>query len=430
MIFINRKTSAWFFLILISINIIPIGYAVNSVYGQASFSGSQPIINDPSLKADLVFQGLRNPTSMAFLGRNDILVLEKDQGTVQRIVNGHLLPQPVLHVNVATKGERGMLGIAIAKHRANGTIDRFVFLYYTQSTSAIPLGNYVYRYDLVDNKLINPDLVLKLPASPGPIHDGGKVLIGPDKNVYAVIGDLRNHRTQAQNIASGGPPDLTSGIIRVTQDGKSVFNSPLGNTYPLNLYYAYGIRNSFGMDFDPVTGKLWDTENGPNYGDEINLVGPGFNSGWAQVQGIWTPKGEIENENAGPLNLHPSNLVGFGGKGKYRAPEFIWFQCVAPTALKFLNSTKLGKQYQNDMFVGDYNKGNLYHFKLNQNRTGLVLGDRLADKIANTPQDAKPVIFGTGFDGGITDLQVGPDGYLYVLTFAGAIYRIVPIASS
>jgi hypothetical protein len=49
--------------------------------------------------------------------------------------------------------------------------------------------------------------------------------------------------------------------------------------------------------------------------------------------------GEIENENAGPLNLHPSELVDFGGKGKYRAPEFIWFQCVAPTALKFLNST-------------------------------------------------------------------------------------------
>ena len=144
MIFIDRKTSASFFLILISVNIIPIGYAVNSVYGQASFSGSQPIINDPSLKADLVFQGLRNPTSMAFLGPNDILVLEKDQGTVQSIVNGHMLPQPVLHVNVATKGERGMLGIAIAKHaRANGTIDRFVFLYYTQSNSAIPLGNYV-----------------------------------------------------------------------------------------------------------------------------------------------------------------------------------------------------------------------------------------------------------------------------------------------
>jgi aldose sugar dehydrogenase len=431
LISINAKAATWFLVILISVNIIPIGFALHYVYGQASFSGGQPIINDPSLKADLVFQGLRNPTSMAFLGPNDILVLEKDQGTVQRIVNGNMLPEPVLHVNVATEGERGMLGIAFAKDpTANGTTARFVFLYYTEGNSGADLGNRVYRYELVDNKLISSKLILNLPADPGPIHDGGKVLIGPDKDVYAVIGDLRNHRTQAQNIASGGPPDLTSGIIRVTQEGKPVFNSPLGNTYPLNLYYAYGIRNSFGMDFDPVTGKLWDTENGPNYGDEINLVEPGFNSGWAQVQGIWTPKGEIENENAGPLNLHPSNLVDFDGKGKYRAPEFIWFQCVAPTPLKFLSSTKLGKQYQNDMFVGDYNNGNLYHFKLNQNRTGLVLSSSLADKIANTPEDAKPVIFGTGFDGGITDLQVGPDGYLYVLTFAGAIYRIVPVSSS
>jgi aldose sugar dehydrogenase len=129
--------------------------------------------------------------------------LEKDQGTVQRIVNGSILTQPALHVNAATEGERGMLGITIAKHtRANGTTDRFVFLYYTQSNSVMPLGNCVYRYELVANKLINPDLILKLPASPGPIHDGGKVLIDPDKNVYAVIGDLRNHRTQAQNIAS------------------------------------------------------------------------------------------------------------------------------------------------------------------------------------------------------------------------------------
>ena len=140
MIFIDRKTSASFFLILISVNIIPIGYAVNS-YGQASFSGNQPFIDDRSLKADLVFQGLLNPTSMAFLGPNDILVLEKDQGTLQRIVNGHMLPQPVLHVNVATVGERGMLGIAIAKDpTANRTTTRFVFLYYTESKSGAHLG--------------------------------------------------------------------------------------------------------------------------------------------------------------------------------------------------------------------------------------------------------------------------------------------------
>jgi aldose sugar dehydrogenase len=428
LIFIDGKALTSFFLILITVNIIPICYAVHSAYGQAPFSGGgQPVINDPNLRAELVFQGLQNPTSMAFLGPNDILVLEKDQGTVQRIVNGNMLGQPILSANVATEGERGMLGIAIAKHTAANGTTTFVFLYYTENrSSGSPLGNRVYRYELVDNKLINPKLILNLPATPGPFHDGGKVLIGPDKNVYAVIGDLLYHRTQAQNIPSGGPPDLTSGIIRVTQEGKPVPNSPLGNTYPLSLYFAYGIRNSFGMDFDPVTGKLWDTENGPNYGDEINLVEPGFNSGWAQVQGIWTPKGAIENENAGPLNLHPSNLVDFGGKGKYRSPELIWYKEVAPTALKFITSDKLGKQYQNDLFIGDYLYGNLYHFKLTQNRTGLLLEGPLANKIEYNLQDLDKVIFGTGFDGGITDLQVGPDGYLYVLTYAGSIHRIIP----
>jgi hypothetical protein len=74
----------------------------------------------------------------------------------------------------------------------------------------------------------------------------------------------------------------------VTQDGEIVnCKGILGNEYPLDLYYAYGIRNGFGMDLDPETGYLWDTENGPGFGDEINLVEPGFNSGWAKIQGIW-----------------------------------------------------------------------------------------------------------------------------------------------
>jgi glucose/arabinose dehydrogenase len=392
---------------------------------------AQPTVaKDPTLKVQLLAQGLRSPTSMAFLGPSDILVLEKDSGTVQRIVNGTMLPQPVLQVPVSTTSERGMLGIAIAKHNNGPT---YVFLYYTKLGGGTQsLANVLYRYELVNNQqLANPKLLLNLQAIPGANHNGGKVVIGPDNNVYAVIGDLKAHRTQAQNVANGPPADSTGGILRVTQDGQPVSNSPLGQgaAAPLNLYYAYGIRNSFGIDFDPVSGKLWDTENGPKYGDEVNLVEPGFNSGWVQVMGIWTPEGAIGKETAGPVNSNPSsNLVDFGGKGTYRAPEFIWFKPVAPTALKFFDSVKLGKQYQNDMFVGDIKNGNLYHFKLNQDRTGLVINDTtLSNKISNTPQDSQPLIFASGFDGGITDLQVGPeDGYLYVLTFAGSIYRIIP----
>jgi aldose sugar dehydrogenase len=392
-----------------------------------NFVLAQPTVaKDPRLKVELVTQGLRSPTSMAFLGPNDILVLEKESGTVQRIVNGKMLPQPLLQVPVSTTSERGMLGIATAKH-SNGPT--YVFLYYTKDGGGgrQSLANVLYRYELSNDQLVNPKLLLNLPALRGPNHNGGKVVIGPDSNVYTVIGDLRAHRTQAQNVVNGPPVDSTGGILRVTQDGQPLSNPPLGQgTAPLDLYYAYGIRNSFGIDFDPVSGKLWDTENGPTFGDEINLVEPGFNSGWVQVMGIWTPEGAIGKEIAGPVNSNPSNLVDFAGKGKYRAPEFTWLKPVAPTALKFLNSDKLGKQYQNDMFVGDIKKGNLYHFDLNQARTGIVLNGTLSNKISNAPSDSQPIIFASGFDGGITDIQVGPDGYLYILAFAGSIYRITP----
>jgi aldose sugar dehydrogenase len=451
------------------------------------YANTGPTIYDPNLKAQVVFKGIKFPTSMAFLGPNDILVLEKNNGTVQRIVNGNVLPHPLLHVNVVNDAERGLLGIAVQKH-GNRTGNDDVFLYYThavgnKTTTTTPpstttdtvatttttptnttaptvvktsktttvvttsktttvaietIHNRLYRYELVNNELVNPKLLLDLPGLPGNAHNGGKVLVGPDGNVYLVIGDLTGHGTQAENVHNGGPPDGTGGILRVTRDGQPVPNSPLGGTYPQNLYYAYGIRNSFGMDFDPVTGKLWDTENGANYGDEINLVEPGFNSGWIKIQGIQYPI----NGNPGAIVLdpyrfespyslldpnNPHNLEDFGGKGKYRSPEFIWNltvtpfdHTVAPTGLKFLNSNKLGKQYENDMFVGDFKNGNLYHFKLNQNRTGLILNGTLANKIADSQSELQreSILFGQGF-GGIVDIQVGPDGYLYVLSLYG-----------
>jgi aldose sugar dehydrogenase len=124
--------------------------------------------------------------------------------------------------------------------------------------------------------------------------------------------------------------------------------------------------------------------------------------------------------------------VTFGGKGVYRAPEFVSTIPIAPTALKFLNSDKLGKQYENTIFIGDVDNGRLYNFKLNEDRTGLLLDGPLADKIANTPDEIQKggVILGQGF-GVITDMQIGPDdGYLYILTLQGSLYRIVPSSTS
>ena len=396
----------------------------NTAYATRALPISEgPIINDADLKAEVVFEGLSSITSIAFLGPNDILALEKDKGTVQRIVNGKILTEPLLEVNVAKDGNRGMLGIAVSKGEEIGPTN--IFLYFTEAPlGEFPIGNRVYKYELVNNKLVNPILLLNLPAIPGPSHNGGAIMIGPDNNIYTIIGDVGGHRNQAQNQESGGETDGTSGMLRINQDGMPVAISPLGDSEPLNLYYSYGVRNSFGFDFDPITGKLWNTENGEDFGDEINLVEPGFNSGWNRVQGIWTLDGEEGMTDIAPV--HPENgLVDFGGKGKYSPPEFTWRESLGPSAIKFLNSDRLGIQYVNDIFVGDISKGNLYHFDLNKDRTQLFLEGPLVDKVADADGENEGIIFGQGF-GAITDIEVGPDGYLYIVGIQGTIYRIVP----
>ena len=163
-----------------------------------------------------------------------------------------------------------------------------------------------------------------------------------------------------------------------------------------------------------------------DFGDEINLVNPGFNSGWIKCR-VYGCQGNSQ----GPIaHIHPSKFVDFGGKGLYHPPQFTWEHTNGPTAIKFLNSSKLGKQYENDMFVADVIFGNIYHFKLNKQRDGLLLTGPLADRVANNADETFIPWFAAGF-GAITDLQVGPDGYLYVLSHtAGAIYRIVPATTT
>jgi glucose/arabinose dehydrogenase len=411
------------------------------VLARARISVIPPVINDTHLTAELVASGLKFPSAMAFLGSNDILVTEKNSGNVQRIVDGNISQQPLIHLNVAKKDERGLLGLAISANGTGG--NRYVFLYYTEAEvnesgklSPDPVGNRIYRYELVGDKLVNPKLLLDLPSLPGPRHNAGKITIGPDNNLYVSIGDVDgsfkniNSETKAQNYEDGPAPDGRAGILRITQDGKPVGDGILGSIPMVNLYYAYGIKNSFGFDFDPVTKKMWESENGPTFGDEINLVEPGFNSGWTKVQGIWRTDIDLgEEPEKGAVATEGSlDLVDFGGKGKYSAPEFTWSNTVAPTALIFLTTDKLGQEYKNDIFVSDIKYGNIYHFKLNKDRTGFILNESLADKVATGEDNTEQIEFASGF-GGITDMHVGPDGYLYVLVFDredGRIFKIVP----
>ena len=453
-------------LVLFFVAFLLICSADYKIHGQnATIAG--PKVTDSNLKVELVARNLDFPTAIDFLGNDDLLLTEKDTGNVYEIINGNI-SAPLIHLNVTTRDERGLLGLAISGNGNNDSKDNtFVYLYYTlcgkdKATDSEVIqqflngekvgqptvkdgskkcGNYVYKYELdaKNNKLVAPKLIANLPGLPGPSHNGGKLLMDKEKNLFVTIGDLQTTKfnqnktgydTKAQNIINGTFPDGRGGILRITQDGKPVGNGTLGVDYPLNLYYAYGIKNSFGIGLDPVTDNLWDTENGPQFGDEINLVKPGFNSGWEKVQGIWKLNQTREKDGIFDNSTKGVEFVDFSSKGKYSNPEFVWDKPVAPTALAFLDSDKLGQQYTNDIFVGSAKKGTLFHFDLKPDRESLDLIGDLADLVYSKKDDSNKIVFGENF-GVITDLKVGPDGYLYVVsgsgeTGKGAIYKIVP----
>jgi glucose/arabinose dehydrogenase len=451
-------------------------------------------VTDPNLEIKTVTQGLKFPAGMVFLNPNEILVLEKDSGKVQRVVNGKVTGNPEFTFNINNLSERGLLGIAIQKENDDKDSDpKYLYLFYTeprygndsslgrnvntsincnkQECNENQFNNRLYRYEYKDNKWINPKLLMDIPiywnnrvypevysaiinggyhfgnypVREG-IHQGGKLLLDNDNNIFLVTGDgggclsydsciksIENGflSVKTANKVGGVNPIGMGGILHITKDGYPVSDGGIiGDAGQLDYYYAYGIRNSFGLDIDPISGKLWDTENGPHFGDEINLVEPGFNSGWAKMQGIWpiinyTHLQFNASEKGYPLSsIAPFNqkLENFDGKGHYSDPELTWNKSMGITSIKFLDTDRLGKQYENDMFVADA-YGTIYHFDLNEDRTALKLSGPLTDKVANNESELHDFIFAQGLDT-ITDMKVGPDGYLYVLSYSGKIFKV------
>jgi glucose/arabinose dehydrogenase len=375
---------------------------------------SAQTLKDPNLSLQPIYNDFTSPTGMAFLddsGKN-IIVIEK-KGNVKLISGGILQDTPLKQFDVNFESERGLLGVQVMKEN-NTTL---VFFYVTENdadqTVTNPnenLRNRIYSFEWDGNDLINQKLILDLPAIPGPNHNGGKITLGKDNNLYVIIGDL-NHRTKLQNFENGGDPDFTGSIYRIDpHSGSAPGDNPFVESDVPNIdkTFAYGIRNSFGLTVDPITGNIWDTENGPSFSDEINLVESGFNSGWRSIMGPASSADEIKA------------LVFLSPNSNYSDPEISWLEPTAVTDIEFINSTSLGPDYTNNILVGDNNNGNLYFFKLNDQRNGLEIQDAVID----SEEELNNYILGTGF-GSITDIQTGPDGDIYVVSLeSGSIYKI------
>lgn len=373
-------------------------------------------VNDSSLIVQTYLSGLDTPSGAAFLGNtHDALITQKNDGKVLLMRDRHIVGT-ALDLPVANDSERGLLSITLSPGFAT---DNLVYLYYTvaKKDGGAPIANRISRYRWTGSKLVLDRNVIDLPATPGPNHNGGKIAFDPKGKLLAVIGDL-NRDELTTNFEKSKTLTATSAIIRIQPSGGVVPTNPFasGPRTAIDDIYAYGVRNSFGLAVDPVTGALWDTENGPSRMDEINQVSAGFNSGWQDIMGPRARNG------GSPV------LANLGAQSFYSDPEFSWATPVAPTDLHFFNSPRLGDSYRNDLFVGDANTGSLFHFDLTSNRRALSLGGSLADLVAdNTPDDRlaeqSSVLFGDGF-GIVSDIFTGPGG-MYVLSLSdGKMYRI------
>jgi glucose/arabinose dehydrogenase len=451
---------------------------------------------DPDLSVTTVVSGLSQSIAMAFIGPDDILVTEKATGQVQRITGG-ISTGPVLDLAVNSASERGLLGIALHPDFPDTP---YVYLFNTESSTGadtnvlaeVPLlGNRVDRFVWNGSSLTFDSNIIRLRAFQNdrnntadptlPVlrgnHNGGVLRFGPDGKLYIIIGD-NGRRGYTQNNLEGPSPDddfggpapddahMTGVILRLNDDGTIPTDNPfyaaggvIGGDVGENLQrmFAYGVRNSFGMAFDPKKGSLWTTENGGRAFDEVNRVEPGFNGGWVQSMGpikrvfefkaIELAAGFGANGPAGLQQARfPATRISdtraqalarlFNVPGSYQAdPEFSWKYVVPPAGLGFVDGTALGAGYDGDLIVGSAvaraaNAGHLYRFRLKPGRRHFNFDDlRLRDKVAdNTVLDdfateGEEILFGLNF-GIVTDIQTGPDGALYLVGPAGSIRKI------
>ena len=367
------------FLVLVSISVF---YLDDNILSYAEEKGI--VIKDEMFIIDEYASGFHLPVMIDFIG-DHVLVAEKN-GNVRIIKDGVLVTEPVLQLEVSTTMEEGLVGILVKNND--------VFIHHTtHDLKDGSTSNWFTKYQYDGIILHEPVELLSFHNGMG-WHNSGIMIEDKNGIVYGAIGDSGNEAGLFQNVPSG--PDNNTGSIISLEDTMEV--------------YAIGIRNTYGLDFDPVTGILWDTENGPESFDEINLVQEKFNSGWNVIQGPSKDKQKIPH------------IDGY----EYSDPEFSWERTIGVTAIHFIESP-LFPEYHNSVLIGSFADGILYKFELNEKRDGFIFFDeRLRDLVLNKNDNPNEIIFGTGF-AGITDIKEGPDGLIYIVSIGdGKIYRITP----
>jgi glucose/arabinose dehydrogenase len=268
------------------------------------------------------------PTAFAFTPEGRIFYVERFSGQIRVYNPGNGLDRLWKRIGgIATDGEQGMLGIALDPRWPDF---KWVYVYYTSQS---PLQNNIHRLRGSSER----QALLSIPASSR--HNGGVIHMGPDEMLYVVTGDAGNP-SRSQDLG-----DRAGKVLRIRKNGASPSNNPFRNRV-----WSYGHRNSFGFTFDPMTGRLWQSENGPECNDEVNRIRRGRNFGWGPNS--FCP----DTNNSGP------NPVG---------PSWTYNPAVAPTGAAFCNGCRLGAAYEGTLLIGAWNDGRIRRLTLTPDRLGV-----------------------------------------------------------
>ena len=300
--------------------------------------------------------GLNFPVSLRFAPDGRIFFTEKNTGNIRIIQpNGTLLPTPFATVNpIFNTGEAGLLGIALDPAFSS---NNYVYVYYTYRDTGSFTHGHIVRYTASGNTGTSPKDIFDVTSSaPNTVyHNGGYIKFGPDGKLYAMVGEFHQGQ-QAQNQSS-----MTGKMLRMNSDGSVPSDNPIAGS----LDYAWGIRNSFGFDFDSSNNRLVATMAGPSSDDKILIIVKGGNYGWPTCLGICND----------PRFIDP--IVDFN-------------PIVTPTGIAAVAL--------NSYIFGEYTTGNLVQLQLNA--TGSVLS---MTQLYNAP-------------GGIIAVELGPNNKLYFTT--------------
>ena len=347
-----------------------------------------------TIRVSVLARGFTNGWSMAFVSDDTILVAERG-GQIKAVRNGVVDPQPVAGAPAA-RGQ-GLSGMDLALH-PNFERNHAVYISYTkpldEKRTTLAVARAVW-----DGKGLREATDIFVGEGGG----GGPIVFGGDGMLYVASGGG----------GGGGVPNATQllnniggKILRLTDTGSVPKDNPfVGRADARPEIFTMGHRNTLRMAMHPATGAIWQVENGPNGGDEANILVPGANYGWPIVS--------LGRTYAGPWQ-GPFSKEGF------RDATVLWIPSIAVSSIAFYTGDRLPK-WKGDVFVGGM-------------RTGEIPGTGHLERILfnEKMEELRRESLLTELRQRIRDVRQGPDQLLYVLTEAqdGAVLRIEPAPSN